>query len=115
MFNTLAKIDAGRRHLVPVLARVHNNDNRPDRRLAAVSTRPPRLTCHWEFAAADGRLECHWQLEAADEGSAKAPRPGLKPSLMRRRKPAARRRLARQRVLPARNAVRRGTADGRAT
>ena len=68
MFNGLAKIDAGHRHLVPGLARVPNNDNRSDRRLAAVSVRPRRLTCHWKPAAADGRLECHWQIEAADEG-----------------------------------------------
>jgi hypothetical protein len=97
MFNRLAKINAGRRLLVPRLAPAHNNDNRRDRRLAAVSARPPQLTCHWAVASVDGRLECHWQVEAADEPAAEA----AGPSFMTGQMPASRRRLARQAALPA--------------
>jgi hypothetical protein len=75
MFRNLAKIDAGRRHMVPEAALVHCNDNRPDRRPAAVSqrARAPRLACHWRAAASGGGLECHWQIETADETPAEAP------------------------------------------
>ena len=74
MFNKIAKLDAGRRRAVQ--APVHHNDNRPDRRLAAVSPRPLRPTCRWR-AAADGRLECHWQVEPGHEVAADAPGPSI--------------------------------------
>src|ERR1700693_1491452 len=74
MFKGLAKLGAGRRHMLPEAAPAHCNDNRPDRRLAAVLQRtgPQALTCHWA-AAAGGRLECHWQIGPPDETSAQAP------------------------------------------
>lgn len=75
MFKGLAELGAGRRHRVPQAAPSHCNDNRPDRRLAALSkrARPHGLTCHWHVGAAGGRLECHWQIEPADETSTEAP------------------------------------------
>jgi hypothetical protein len=106
MFNKIAKLDAGRRRAVP--APVHHNDNRPDRRLAAVSPRPVRPTCRWR-AGADGRLECHWQIEPSDQTSAEVPRPRFKTC----RPPGAA--WGRQIVFPAGAAVRRGFADGRTT
>jgi hypothetical protein len=82
MFKNLAELGAVRRHVVPEAAPSYCNDNRPDRRPAAVSqrVRPHGLTCHWRAAAVGGRLECHWQIEPqdlpmADEASAEAPGP----------------------------------------
>ena len=75
MFKELAKLGAGRRHVVPEAVATQSNDNRSDRVLAAASkrARPQGLTCHWRAAAAGGRLECHWQVEPADEAPAEAP------------------------------------------
>jgi hypothetical protein len=87
MFNSLAEIGVGRRHIVSDAALVHCNDNRPDRRLAAVSkrARPQGLTCHWRAAASGGGLECHWQAEPVDEASAEAAGPSCTTEQMRRR------------------------------
>jgi hypothetical protein len=62
MFKSLAELGAGRRYMVPEAAPVHCNDNRPDRRPAAVLKR-----------ARPQGLACHWQTEPADETSAEAP------------------------------------------
>ena len=94
MFKALARLDAGRRHMVPEVAPVpypvHHNDNRSDRRRAAASARPQRLACHWRAAPAGGRLECHWQIEPVDEASEETPGPSFTAGQM----PAARRRAA---------------------
>jgi hypothetical protein len=75
MFKSLAELGAGRRHMVPEGTPAHCNDNRPDRRPAAVlkRARPQGLACHWRAAAVGGGLECHWQADPADETSAEAP------------------------------------------
>jgi hypothetical protein len=74
MFKGLAKIGAGRRHMVPQAAPAHYNRNRPERHLAAALRHArPQLTCHWGAAAAGGRLECHWQIEPADEAAFETP------------------------------------------
>jgi hypothetical protein len=85
MFNNLAEIGVARRHVVPDAVPVHCNDNRPDRRPAAVSkrARPQGLTCHWRAAASGGGLECYWQVEPADEASAEPAGPSCTTEQMR--------------------------------
>jgi hypothetical protein len=56
-FRGWRKRDAGRRLVAPAAAAVHHNDNRPDRRLAAVTVRPQRVAC--------GRLSLEPTVSAA--------------------------------------------------
>jgi hypothetical protein len=90
MFKALARLDAGRWHMVLEVAPVHHNDNCSDRRRAAASARPQRLARHWRAAPAGGRLECHWQIEPVDVASEETRGPSFTAGQM----PAARRRAA---------------------
>jgi len=77
MFAKLAQFQGlGRRHAVPSAANAAPcNDNRPVRRLAAVSQRAPRqvLVCRWRQVPATGRHECFWQVVPVDAAAAEEP------------------------------------------
>jgi hypothetical protein len=79
MFAKLARFNGfGRRHaLLSAAKTAYANDNRPVRRVTAVSPRVRRqiLVCGWRQAPATGRLECFWHVESA--GAAVAEEPGI--------------------------------------
>jgi hypothetical protein len=63
----------GRRQGPPALAkRAPCNDNRPFRRVVALSRRVQRpvLACRWRQVLATGRLECIWQVVPVDAAAA---------------------------------------------
>ena len=73
MFAKLARFQGlGRRHGPPAAKRAPCNDNRPSRRLVAISRRAPRqvLACRWRQVPATGRLECIWQVVPVDTAAA---------------------------------------------
>ena len=76
MFAKLARFQGlGRRHGSPaVTKRAPCNDNRPFRRVVALS-RPvqrPVLACRWRQEPATGRLECTWQVVPVDVAPARS-------------------------------------------
>jgi hypothetical protein len=63
MFNSLARLDAFRRHdRVPVLP--FSNDNRGRARLPAGAELRQRLACYWHPNAETGGLQCQWELSS---------------------------------------------------
>jgi len=95
MFAKLARFNGfGRRHaLLSAAKTAYANDNRPVRRVTAVSPRVRRqiLVCGWRQAPATGRLECFWHVESA--GAAVAEEPGI--SWLLRSSAPTRRRISR--------------------
>jgi hypothetical protein len=77
MFAKLARFQGlGRRRGPPAVAkRAPCNDNRPFRRVVALSRRVQRpvLACRWRKVPATGRLECIWQVVPVDAAAAEEP------------------------------------------